>query len=192
MLYFSDQLYQILWQYTKWFEFIQTVVKEKFFKHSKKSFVSFSRDNGTCTQCVAFLFSLTSFWERHRDRGTEVGTDTQCVWNKPRIRNPTPRRSSTRGWTRHKTDPQPTAVTCTKDSSTQFYRLRDPNPTLRRSYTCMNLLRYWCSCFADFWKWWWYRDDDYVILPTMADACKIRQPPFDILSITENLKKVFD
>lgn len=74
--------------------------------------------------------------------------------------------------------------------STQFYRLRDPNPTLRRSY--MNLLRYWCSCFADFWKWWWYRDNDYAILPTMADACKIRQPPFDILSITENLKKVFD
>lgn len=31
-----------------------------------------------------------------------------------------------------------------------------------------------------------------VILPTMADACKIRQLPFDILSITENLKKVFD
>lgn len=87
MLYFSDQLYQILCQYTKWFEFIQIVIKEKLFKHLKNHLYFFSRDNGTCTQCVAFLFSLTSFWERHRDRGTIVGTDTQCVWNKPRIRN---------------------------------------------------------------------------------------------------------
>lgn len=57
--------------------------QRKILQTLKKSFVFiFFRNNGTCTQCVAFLFSLTSFWERHRDRGTEVGTDTQCVWNK--------------------------------------------------------------------------------------------------------------
>lgn len=163
MLYFSDQLYQILWQYTKWFEFIQTVVKEKFFKHSKKSFVSFSRDNGTCTQCVAFLFSLTSFWERHRDRGTEVGTDTQCVWNKPRIRNPTPRRSSTRGWTRHKTDPQPTAVTCTKDSFNPILPAQGPQPYLEKELHVYELVEILMFLFCRLLKvmmvpWWWLCD----------------------------------
>lgn len=131
MLYFSDQLYQILCQYTKWFEFIQIVIKEKLFKHLKNHLYFFPRDNGTCTQCVAFLFSLTSFWERHRDRGTEVGTDTQCVWNKPRIRND-PRRSSRRGWTRHKTDPKPTAVPCTTDSFNPILPAQGPQPYLEK------------------------------------------------------------
>ena len=30
------------------------------------------------------MFGLTSFCDRHKDRGTEVGTDKECVWDKPR------------------------------------------------------------------------------------------------------------
>ena len=46
--------------------------------------MSVCRDNGSCKHCVALIFSLSSFCERHRDRGTEVCTDVQCVWDKPR------------------------------------------------------------------------------------------------------------
>lgn len=60
--------------------------------------------------------------------GTETGERKLA-----RIRNvsgisPTPRRSSTRGWTRHKTDPQPTAVTCTKDSFNPILPAQGPQP----------------------------------------------------------------
>ncbi|KAK3092035.1 hypothetical protein FSP39_024614 [Pinctada imbricata] len=41
-------------------------------------------DNGMCKHCVAFLFGLSSFSDRHKDRGIEVGTDVECVWDKPR------------------------------------------------------------------------------------------------------------
>lgn len=41
-------------------------------------------DNGTCKHCVALLFGLSSFCSRHKDRSTEVGTDVECVWDKPR------------------------------------------------------------------------------------------------------------
>ena len=42
------------------------------------------RDNGTCKHCVALLFAVSDFCCRHKDRSTEVGTDVECVWDKPR------------------------------------------------------------------------------------------------------------
>lgn len=44
----------------------------------------FFSDDGTCKHCVALLFALSSFCERHRDRGTESCTDKGCSWDKPR------------------------------------------------------------------------------------------------------------
>ncbi|XP_070533496.1 uncharacterized protein [Ptychodera flava] len=41
-------------------------------------------DNGTCKHCVALLFSLYDWCSRHKDRHTEVGTDIQCKWDRPR------------------------------------------------------------------------------------------------------------
>lgn len=41
-------------------------------------------DNGACKHCVAFIFSLSSFCERHQDRSAEVCTDVPCTWDKPR------------------------------------------------------------------------------------------------------------
>lgn len=40
------------------------------------------RDDGTCKHCVALLFSLSSFPDRHRDRFTEACTDQECQWDK--------------------------------------------------------------------------------------------------------------
>ena len=42
------------------------------------------RDNGTCKHCVALLFAVSDFCCRHKDRSTEVGTNVECVWDKPR------------------------------------------------------------------------------------------------------------
>lgn len=44
----------------------------------------FFSDDGTCKHCVALLFSLCSFCERHSDRGIESCTDRACPWDKPR------------------------------------------------------------------------------------------------------------
>lgn len=44
----------------------------------------FCSDNGTCKHCVALLFAVNDFCTGHKDRGTEVGTDIECVWDKPR------------------------------------------------------------------------------------------------------------
>ncbi|XP_070547577.1 uncharacterized protein [Ptychodera flava] len=41
-------------------------------------------DDGSCKHCVALLFSLSSFTDRHKDRHTEAGTDRVCTWDKPR------------------------------------------------------------------------------------------------------------
>ena len=41
-------------------------------------------DDGACKHASAFLFSICSFDERHRDRHTQVGTDLPCKWDKPR------------------------------------------------------------------------------------------------------------
>lgn len=35
-------------------------------------------------------------------------------------------------------------------------------------------------------------DDDNVVLPSMSDACKNMLPPYDIFSVTEKLKNIFD
>lgn len=40
--------------------------------------------NGTCKHLVALLFALEDFVLRHMDRGTLVGTDVACKWDKPR------------------------------------------------------------------------------------------------------------
>lgn len=78
--------------------------------------------------CVASLFSLTSFCKRRR--GT-VGTNMQCVWDKPR-KNPNPRRSLTLKWgkTRHN---NLNLLLLRRTPSTQLYRFKDSEPTLRRS-----------------------------------------------------------
>jgi len=41
-------------------------------------------DDGGCKHIAAFLFSLASFTDRHRDRHTLVGTDQQCAWDHAR------------------------------------------------------------------------------------------------------------
>ncbi|XP_061190782.1 uncharacterized protein LOC133198830 [Saccostrea echinata] len=41
-------------------------------------------DDGSCKHCVALLFALHDFSERHQDRGTKVCTDTPCKWDRPR------------------------------------------------------------------------------------------------------------
>ena len=41
-------------------------------------------DDGGCKHVVALLLDLISFTERHKDRGTLVGTDSACKWDKPR------------------------------------------------------------------------------------------------------------
>ncbi|KAK3086590.1 hypothetical protein FSP39_020732 [Pinctada imbricata] len=44
-------------------------------------------DDGSCKHCVALLFSLNNFCERHKDRGTETCTDTTCRWDRPRTKS---------------------------------------------------------------------------------------------------------
>lgn len=39
---------------------------------------------GVCKHRVAYIFSLSSFCERHQDKSAEVCTDVPCTWNKPR------------------------------------------------------------------------------------------------------------
>ena len=41
-------------------------------------------DDGGCKHVVAVLFALIDFVDRHKDRGTVVGTDITCKWDKPR------------------------------------------------------------------------------------------------------------
>lgn len=41
-------------------------------------------DDGSCKHCTALAFALAAFSDRHKDRHTEVGTDVQCEWDKPR------------------------------------------------------------------------------------------------------------
>ncbi|XP_076095702.1 uncharacterized protein LOC143066777 [Mytilus galloprovincialis] len=40
--------------------------------------------NGACKHCIALLFSIESFSERHRDRFTQACTDVVCTWDKPK------------------------------------------------------------------------------------------------------------
>lgn len=132
---------------------------ENLFKHLKNHLYFFPGIMELANNAfVAFLFSLTSFWERHRDRRTEVGTDTQCVWNKPRIRNPTPRRSSTRGWTRHKTDPKPTAVTCTTDSVNPILPAQGPQPYLEKELYEVLMFLFCRLLKVMMVPWWWLCD----------------------------------
>lgn len=42
------------------------------------------RDDGTCKHCVALLFAVRGFLDRHQDRNSEACTDRECVWDKPR------------------------------------------------------------------------------------------------------------
>ena len=49
------------------------------------NFIFFFSDNGSCKNCVALLFALVDFTDRHHDRHTQVGTDIACVWDRPRI-----------------------------------------------------------------------------------------------------------
>ncbi|KAJ8310010.1 LOW QUALITY PROTEIN: hypothetical protein KUTeg_011875 [Tegillarca granosa] len=44
-------------------------------------------DDGTCKHCVALLFAVAEFCERHQDRHTLVGTIMECKWDKPRTRS---------------------------------------------------------------------------------------------------------
>lgn len=41
-------------------------------------------DDQGCKHFAALLFALSSYTDRHRDRHTQVGTDTTCIWDKPR------------------------------------------------------------------------------------------------------------
>ena len=42
------------------------------------------RDDGPCKHCVALLFSLSSYSDRHRDRFTETCIDQEFQWDKPK------------------------------------------------------------------------------------------------------------
>lgn len=42
------------------------------------------RGNGTCKHCVALLFSVMGFCDRHKDRHTEACTDIECSWDRPK------------------------------------------------------------------------------------------------------------
>jgi hypothetical protein len=44
----------------------------------------FFSEHGTCKHCVALLFALANFNDRHKDRHTLVGTDLECKWDKPK------------------------------------------------------------------------------------------------------------
>ncbi|XP_033763165.1 uncharacterized protein LOC117344514 [Pecten maximus] len=52
--------------------------------HVKSGGCTCVADDGTCKHCVALLFAMSAFCERHQDRSTEVGTDVACVWDKPK------------------------------------------------------------------------------------------------------------
>lgn len=64
--------------------------------------------------------------------GTETGERKLARIRSVSGISPTPRRSSTRGWTRHKTDPKPTAVTRTKDSFNPILPAQGPQPYLEK------------------------------------------------------------
>lgn len=66
--------------------------------------------------------------------GTETGERKLARIRSVSGISPTPRRSSTRGWTRHKTDPKPTAVTCTTDidSFNPILPAQGPQPYLEK------------------------------------------------------------
>lgn len=147
-------------------------------------------DNGTCKHCVAFIFSLSSFCERHRDRGTEVGTDMQCIWDKPRKKS-NPQKISDIDMRVDQTHPQPTSATT--DSYNPIVPIQGPMANHERDFyelcrgTGALLLQtlYDESFVSD-------DDDDNVVLPSMSDACKNMLPPYDIFSVTEKLKNIFD
>lgn len=134
--------------------------------------------------CVASLFSLTSFCKRRR--GT-VGTNMQCVWDKPR-KNPNPRRSLTLKWgkTRHN---NLNLLLLRRTPSTQLYRFKDSEPTLRRSsknFSGATDALFFLQTLLD--KTFESDDgDEYnLILQTMAYACN----NFDSLSIAKNFSKI--
>lgn len=148
----------------------------------------YSRDNGTCKHCVALLFSLSSFCERHRDRGTQVGTDLQCQWDKPRKKS-NPKKITDIDMRVDVTNPLPTSATAA---------VYDPivptvqNPPVNLEKEIYKLCKGTGALLLQTLYDASYESDDDVLLPTMAGVCKDMQGPFDMHSINANLRQKFD
>lgn len=138
--------------------------------------------------CVAFLFSLTSFCERHRDRETEIGTDTQCILDKSRKKS-NPQEIIDIDMRVDQTQVISTAATT--NSYDPIGQVQDPQNYLKKKFyeLCGGTVALVLQTLHDDTFESDDFDDDNEILPTMADACKNLQHPFDILSFTKNFKK---
>lgn len=146
-----------------------------------------SRDNGTCKHCVALLFSLSSFCERHRDRGTQVGTDVQCQWDKPRKKS-NPKKIKDIDMRIDQTSPMPAAATSVVYDPR--VPVQEPRGNLEKEFyeLCKGTGALLLQTLYDKS----YESDDDFSLPTMTEVCKDMKGPFDISSVNANLRKIFD
>lgn len=113
--------------------------------------------------------------EQHRDRKTEVGTYTQCIWDNPRKKS-NPQGIIDIDMRVDKTQRKPNAATT--DSFDPIVLVQGPQAFLDKEFYEL------CRCTDAFVLQTLYDktfesdDDDNVILSTMPDACKNMQPPF--------------
>ena len=143
------------------------------------------RDNGACKHCIAFLFSLSSFCERHRDRSTEVCTDITCKWDKPR-RKSMPSEITKIDMRIDQSNPPPTA-------SIYDPRVPSQRQTTSNEHDFYNLCKgtnalLLQTLYSDEFE---SDDEDETSHPTMTDAFKTMDNAQDFHSIQENLKDIF-
>lgn len=129
------------------------------FKHLKNHLYFFFLGIMELANIALLSCSLTQVFAR----GTETGERKLARIRSVSGISPTPRRSSTRGWTRHKTDPQPTAVTCTKDSFNPILPAQGPQPYFEKELHVYELVEILMFLFCRLLKvmmvpWWWLCD----------------------------------
>lgn len=71
------------YHYNSFFRFNININNKESFVHN----IFYYRDSGSCKHCVALLFGVNDFCSRYKDRGAGVGTDIECVWDKPKTQS---------------------------------------------------------------------------------------------------------
>ncbi|XP_062577470.1 uncharacterized protein LOC134239315 [Saccostrea cucullata] len=144
-------------------------------------------DNGACKHCVAFIFSLSSFCERHRDRSTEACTDIQCVWDKPRKKSVPSEISNIDLRIDQSQQPSIVPTLCNYDPRVPAQEIPSHEKdfyNLCKGTDALVLQTLYSEEFDS-------EDDSETVLPSMTDAFKDINS-VDIDSVTNKLKDIFN